>query len=50
MSFDLYILYISNICAFLETLFELQFLTNFNRIKKVSEVKSTNKIVITTKN
>ena len=49
MSFDLYIVYISNICVFLETLFKLQFLTSFNKIKKVSEEKSTNKILITTK-
>ena len=29
-----YILYISNISVFLKTLFKLQFLTNFNRIKR----------------
>ena len=49
MSFDLYILYISNICVFLKTLFKLQFLTNFNRTKEVTEMKSNNKILNTTK-
>ena len=34
MLFELYMLHLSNICVFLETLFKLQFLTNFNKIKR----------------
>ena len=50
MSFDLYILYIFNICVFLKTLFKLHFLTILTEYEEVSKMKSTNKIVITTKN